>query len=99
MLSVFVVELGEPRPSFAPRRSEEVAMALTDGDIAELAREVVDRRHPEREVTIIPADPLDPYRRGAAAWTVRVGSARSYVTASMTRDEARAKLTADLDAG
>ena len=71
-------------------------MTLTDGDIADLAREVVDRRDPGLDITIAPADPVDPYRRETAAWTVSAGGARSYVTAEMSREAAAAKLAADL---
>jgi hypothetical protein len=71
-------------------------MTLTDNDVAELARAVVDRRHPERDITIVPADPVDPYRREVSAWTVEVGGRRSYITSMMSELEAREKLVADL---
>ena len=71
-------------------------MALTDGDIAALAREAVDRRGQGIAIRIVPADPVDPYRRGAAAWTVLAGGASSYVTADLSYQDALAKLIADL---
>ena len=71
-------------------------MALTDGDVAALARAAVDRIDPALEVSIDPADSLDPYRFGSPAWTVSAGGASSYLTAGMTPDEATAKLLEDL---
>ena len=72
-------------------------VTLSDGDVAALARQVVDRRHPEVDIEIVPADPVDPYRWGTAAWTVSAGGATSYITANMSVDEALAKLTEDLN--
>lgn len=71
-------------------------MTLSDSDVAALAREAVDRRDRDLDVRIEPADPVDPYRWGAIAWTVFAGGASSYITATMTREEALAKLIADL---
>ena len=71
-------------------------MTLHDGDVADLAREAVDRTDPELDVRISPAAQDDPYRWAAQAWTVSAGGATSYITASMTRDEALAKLISDL---
>jgi hypothetical protein len=71
-------------------------MTLHDGDIADLAREAVDRKDPDLDVQISPAAADDPYRLGIQAWTVRAGGSSSYLTASMTRDEALAKLISDL---
>jgi hypothetical protein len=75
------------------------AMTLSDGDIATLARQVVDLRDPDLDVRIMPAQQNDPYRWGTAAWTVSAGGASSYVSANMTAEEALAKLTADLVTG
>jgi hypothetical protein len=72
-------------------------VTLTDTDVAALAREAVDRRDVDLDVHIVPADPVDPYRWGTAAWTVIAGEASSYITADMTRQEALAKLVADLN--
>lgn len=72
-------------------------MPLSDGDIAALARQVVDRRDPNLDIQIVPADPVDPYRWGTPAWTVSAGGASTYVTADMSADDALAKLIADLD--
>jgi hypothetical protein len=69
-------------------------MSLTDGDIAALARRVVDQTDPDAEVRIIP---VDPYRWDGAAWTVSSGGRSSYIRATMSADEALAKLAADLN--
>jgi hypothetical protein len=69
---------------------------LSDGDVAALARAAVDRIDPDLDVRIEPADPVDPYRWETAAWIVRVGSASSYLVASMTQQEALDKLQRDL---
>jgi len=71
-------------------------MALSDGDVAALARQVLDQRDPDLEIEIAPADPVDPYRLGLPAWTMSAGGASSYLTADLTAEEALAKLTADL---
>jgi hypothetical protein len=71
-------------------------MSLTDGDIAALARQVVDQRDPDLDIQIAPADPVDPYRWDAAAWTVSAGGRTSYLSSNLSADEALAKLTADL---
>ena len=71
-------------------------MTLSDADIAALAREAVDRRDPDLDIRIAPADPVDPYRWGTPAWTVSAGGASSYVTADMTAEQALARLIADL---
>jgi hypothetical protein len=71
-------------------------MTLHDGDVADLAREAVDRKDPDLDVLIEPAAQDDPYRLGAPAWTVTAGGAHSYVTASMTREEALETLIRDL---
>ena len=71
-------------------------MTLSDAEVAALAREAVDQRDPDLDVDIVPADPVDPYRWGAQAWTVSAGGASSYITADMTAAEALAKLVADL---
>jgi hypothetical protein len=71
-------------------------MTLSDGDVAALARQVVDQRDPALEIEISPADPVDPYRLGLPAWIVSAGGASSYLTADMTTEQALAKLAADL---
>jgi len=70
-------------------------MTLSDGDVAALARQAVDRRDPDLDIEIVPADSVDPYRWGPAAWTVSAGG--GYLTADMSAEEALAKLIADLD--
>jgi hypothetical protein len=71
-------------------------VTLSDADVAELARRAVDGRNPDLDITIVPADPVDPYRWGTHAWTVSAGGASSYITAGMSSDAALAKLVADL---
>jgi hypothetical protein len=71
-------------------------MSLRDSDIADLAREAVDRRDPSLEIRIDPGGQNDPYRFGAESWTVTAGGRSSYVSASMTWREALDKLIADL---
>lgn len=71
-------------------------MAISDADVAALAREAVDRRDPKLYIRIAPADPVDPYRWGTPAWTVTAGGATSYVTADMSVGDALARLIADL---
>jgi hypothetical protein len=71
-------------------------VTLSDADVAALAREAVDRRSLDLDIRIVPSDPVDPYRWGTSAWTVRAGGASSYITADMTADAALAKLIADL---
>jgi hypothetical protein len=71
-------------------------VTLSDADVAALAREAVDKRDADLDIHIAPADPVDPYRWGTAAWTVSAGGASSYVTADMSVADALAKLIADL---
>lgn len=71
-------------------------MALTDGDVAALARDAADRQGRDLNIRIVPADPLDPYGWGTRAWTVIAGRASSYITADMSPEDALAKLANDL---
>jgi hypothetical protein len=71
-------------------------MSLEDVDVADLAREAVDRKDPTLDIHIDPLGLDDPYRLGARAWTVTAGGRTSYVTSSMTWREALDKLIADL---
>lgn len=71
-------------------------MTLHNGDVADLAREAVDQIDPQLEIRIDPLGQNDPYRLGAEAWTVSAGGRSSYLTASMTRQQALEKLVADL---
>jgi hypothetical protein len=71
-------------------------LTLSDADVAALAREAVDQRDLNMDIKIVPADPVDPYRWGTAAWTVSAGGATSYITADMSAQAALAKLIADL---
>jgi hypothetical protein len=71
-------------------------MTLSDGDVAALAREAVDRRDPDLDLHIAPSGQDDPYRLGAAAWTVSAGGATSYITAGMSWREALDTLVRDL---
>jgi hypothetical protein len=71
-------------------------LTLSDADVAALAREAVDQRDLNMDIKIVPADPVDPYRWGTAAWTVSAGGATSYITADMSAQAALSKLIADL---
>lgn len=71
-------------------------MTLHAGDVADLAREAVDRKDLTLEVRIDPLGQDDPYRLGAEAWRVTAGGRTSYITASMTWHEALERLIADL---
>lgn len=71
-------------------------MSLTDGDIAALAREAVDRKDPRLDIHIAPSGQDDPYRLGAPAWIVTAGGASTYITAAMSWREALDRLIADL---
>ena len=71
-------------------------MTLHDGDVADLAREAVDRRDPQLDVRIDPIGQDDPYRFGTEAWRVTAGGRTSYINASMTWQQALDKLIADL---
>jgi hypothetical protein len=71
-------------------------VSLSDGDIADLARQAADRIDPDLEVRIEPADPVDPYRWETAAWTVHAGGRTSYLVASLSPAQALEKLVRDL---
>lgn len=71
-------------------------MSLQDSDVADLARQAVDRRDPTLDIRIAPLGQDDPYRWGPEAWTVTAGGRTSYIRASMTWREALDKLIADL---
>ncbi len=71
-------------------------MTLYDADIADLAREAVDRKDPDLDIHIDPQGRDDPYRLGTQAWTVRAGGRASYLRSDLTRREALEKLVADL---
>ena len=71
-------------------------MTLHDGDVADLAREAVDQKSLKLAIHIEPLGQNDPYRLGTEAWKVTAGGRTSYVTASMTWQEALDKLIADL---
>jgi hypothetical protein len=71
-------------------------MALHDSDIADLARQAVDRKDPTLDIRIDPFAQNDPYRFGTEAWTVTAGARMSYVSSSMTWGEALNKLITDL---
>jgi hypothetical protein len=70
---------------------------LSDGEVAALARQVVDAYDPDLDIRVLPADSVDPYRWDQAAWIVTAGRASSYLTADMTVAAALARLTADLN--
>jgi hypothetical protein len=74
-------------------------VTISDADVADLARQAVDRRDPTLDINIVPADPVDPYRWGTPAWTVSAGGASTYLTGEMTPEEALARLIAELAPG
>ncbi len=71
-------------------------MSLNDADVADLAREVVDRVDPTLNIRIDPAGRNDPYRFGADAWTVHAAGRSSYLRSTMSRQQALDRLVADL---
>jgi hypothetical protein len=76
-------------------------MTLSDGEIAALAREAVDRIDPAVDIAIEPADPVDPYHRDSRAWLVwpLLDGHRSfgvYLDSGMTPDQARERLRAEM---
>jgi hypothetical protein len=75
----------------------EDLMTLIDPDVAELARRAVDQHDPTLKITVKPGDLDDPYRLwGTEYWLVYAGGASSYIAASLSAEEAYAKLLADL---
>jgi hypothetical protein len=72
-------------------------MTLSDADVADLARQAVDKHNVGLDIRIVPADPVDPYRWGTPAWTVYAGEAASHITADMSPAAALDKLVADLN--
>lgn len=71
-------------------------MGLHASDIADLARQAVDRKDPTLDIRIDPLPSNDPYRLGTESWTVSAGGRTSYVSSSMTWPEALDKLITDL---
>jgi hypothetical protein len=55
-------------------------VTLHDGDVARLARQVVDLLDPTLDIRIDPASMYDPYRRGQQRWRVVVPTAHGEVT-------------------
>ncbi|HKC28398.1 MAG TPA: hypothetical protein VKB75_10330 [Jatrophihabitans sp.] len=48
-------------------------MTLTDGDVADLARQAADKLDRHADVRIVPSDQVDPYRWGSRSWRVEIG--------------------------
>jgi hypothetical protein len=76
-------------------------MTLSEGEVAALAREAVDRLDPAIDITIEPADPVDPYHRESRAWLVwpLLDGHRSfgvYLDSGMTPAQARERLVAEI---
>jgi hypothetical protein len=68
-------------------------MSLTDGAVAELARQVADELGPAVPVHVRPPANDDPYRWGGHGWLVRIGTvAEVWVPAEASPDEALARL-------
>jgi hypothetical protein len=76
-------------------------VTLTDGDVAALARQAVDAVDPTIDISIEPADPVDPYRWNTQAWLVwpLLDGHRSfsvYLDSGLTPDEALDRLAAEI---
>lgn len=76
-------------------------MTLSDGDVAVLARRAVDLVDPTVDISIEPADPVDPYHRESRAWLVwpLLGGRRSfgvYLDSGMTAEEALERLRTEI---
>ena len=68
-------------------------MSLTDGAVADLARQVADDLGQDVPVRVQPSANDDPYRWGGHGWLVRIGSgAEAWIPAGSTADEALARL-------
>jgi hypothetical protein len=66
------------------------AVSLSEGDVAQLAREAVDLVDPDIEIHIEPAKVDDPYRFGPNAWLVYplFGGRRSFAVYLVSSDSA-----------
>jgi hypothetical protein len=68
-------------------------MALTDGAVAELARQVADLLGDDVPVRIRPPANDDPYRWGGHGWLVEIGAhAEVWIPAEASDDEALDRL-------
>lgn len=68
-------------------------MSLTDGAVADLARQAADRLGPDVEVRVRPSANDDPYRWGGHGWLVHIGDAAEvWIPADAAPDEALARL-------
>jgi hypothetical protein len=68
-------------------------MSLTDGAIADLARQVADELGADVPVHVQPPANDDPYRWGGHGWVVRIGrAAETWIPVEASSDEALARL-------
>ena len=68
-------------------------MSLTDGAVAELARQAADELGPDVAVRIRPPSNDDPYRWGGHGWLIQIGDAAEvWIPAEASDDDARALL-------
>jgi hypothetical protein len=68
-------------------------MSLTDGAIADLARQVADELGADVPVRLQPPANDDPYRWGGHGWVVRIGQAAEvWIPVEASSDEALARL-------
>ena len=75
-------------------------MSLTDGGIADLARQVADLLGPDVSVRIRPAANDDPYRWGGHGWVITIGdSADIWIPIESSPEEALAKLREGVQPG
>jgi hypothetical protein len=68
-------------------------MSLTDGAVADLARQIADELGSDIPVRVQPSANDDPYRWGGHGWLVRIGNtADVWIPVEAAPDEALARL-------
>ena len=68
-------------------------MSLTDGAVADLARQVADEVGPDVTARVRPPANDDPYRWGGHGWVVQIGDAvEVWIPAEASEEEAAARL-------
>ena len=70
-------------------------MSLTDGAVADLARQIADELGRDLPVHVRPSANDDPYRWGGHGWLVRIGDvAEAWIPVEAGPDEAAARIRA-----